>query len=53
MPKLRFIKENVSVDTSPDTTILEAMRQAGLVPNAPCGGQGKCGKCRVYIENTH
>ena len=53
MPKLRFIKENVSVDTTPDTTLLEAMRQAGLVPNAPCGGQGKCGKCRVYIENTH
>ena len=35
----------------PGTRILEAERKAKLVPDAPCGGRGKCGKCRVKIED--
>ncbi len=31
------------------TVLLSALRQAGLAPDAPCGGQGTCGKCRVLI----
>lgn len=31
------------------TNLLEAEREAGLKPDAPCGGQGKCGKCKVRI----
>ena len=26
-------------------TVLEAEIRAGLEPDAPCGGQGSCGKC--------
>ncbi len=31
-------------------TILEALsHEAGLAPHAPCGGQGRCEKCTVYL----
>jgi uncharacterized 2Fe-2S/4Fe-4S cluster protein (DUF4445 family) len=33
----------------PGTPLLEAAARAGLVFNAPCGGQGTCGKCRVRV----
>ncbi|MBQ7372766.1 MAG: DUF4445 domain-containing protein [Blautia sp.] len=29
--------------------LLEVMRRADLHPDAPCGGHGKCGKCRVKL----
>ena len=31
-------------------TLLEVLRHAGLAPDAPCGGQGRCGKCRVFAN---
>lgn len=31
------------------TTLMEAMNQAGLGADFPCGGMGKCGKCRVRV----
>ena len=31
--------------------LLEALRRGGLELSAPCGGNGKCGKCRVEIES--
>jgi uncharacterized 2Fe-2S/4Fe-4S cluster protein (DUF4445 family) len=43
------MKEKKSIKVSENTTILEAMRMAGLSPDAPCGGQGKCGKCLVDV----
>lgn len=47
--KVYFCKEDKFVRVSPGTTILEAQRLAGLDPNAPCGGQGTCGKCMVTL----
>ena len=44
-----FIKEGIQVSVEPGTTVLEAQRMAGLDPNAPCGGQGTCGKCKVNL----
>ena len=32
------------------TTILDAARLAGVDLAAPCGGYGRCGRCRVLIE---
>ncbi|MCX7173869.1 MAG: ASKHA domain-containing protein [Proteobacteria bacterium] len=37
------------VAVSPDMTLLEAGRTAGLVLSANCGGIGVCGRCRVQI----
>lgn len=40
--------ETVSVPEG--QTLLTAQVQAGLRPDAPCGGKGTCGKCRVILD---
>lgn len=32
--------------------LLEVLRSAGLAPDAPCGGNGKCGKCKVLVDGV-
>lgn len=53
--KVEFIQgnpaENKIIEVAEGTTVLEALRMAGLSPNAPCGGTGKCGKCLVEIRD--
>ncbi|MGN0362786.1 MAG: ASKHA domain-containing protein [Bilifractor sp.] len=44
-----FRPQNKETEVEEGTTILEAERMAGLEPDAPCGGNGKCGKCRVDV----
>ena len=51
--KLEFITE--SGDTAKaqvplGTTLSEAALQAGVELNIPCGGQGRCGRCAVIVE---
>ena len=52
MYRIKFIRENRELEVQPGTTVLEAEREAGLCPDAPCGGQGKCGKCKVLVNGT-
>lgn len=37
------------VEVAPDTTLLDAARQAGVLLSSECGGAGKCGQCRVRV----
>ncbi len=30
--------------------LLQVLRYAGLAPDAPCGGKGTCGKCKVMVN---
>lgn len=46
---ITFTQERISVDVAEGTTLLEAEIAAGLSPDAPCGGQGTCAKCKVKI----
>ena len=48
--RVTFERENITVPANPGEMILEVMRRAGLKPDAPCGGHGKCGKCLVRIN---
>ena len=48
--KLTFLREDMVWAADPGTTILAAEVAAGLRPDAPCGGQGSCGKCLVDIR---
>ncbi|MCL4304187.1 MAG: DUF4445 domain-containing protein [Anaerolineae bacterium] len=41
--------ETIQVPTG--LLLSEAMRQAGLDLNMPCGGQGRCGRCAVIVHN--
>lgn len=47
--KVNFIKEDICIEVEAGITVLGAEIQAGLHPDAPCGGQGKCQKCKVRI----
>ena len=51
MGVITFIREKKCIEVPDGTTILEAEIQAGLCPDAPCGGQGKCGKCLVNFRS--
>ena len=42
-----------SIAVASGVTLLEAATQAGLPIDAPCGGAGVCGKCRVrFVHNA-
>ena len=47
--KFDIAEEPVSVPTG--TLITEAAQQAGVEISQPCGGQGRCGRCAVKVEN--
>lgn len=53
MFELTFTFENgespVKISVSPEETLLEAARKANVAIDAPCSGNGSCGKCRVKL----
>ena len=42
---------NITIEVVKGTNLMEAARRAGVFLDAPCGGKGHCGKCRVRIES--
>lgn len=50
MAWLKFVQENKYIEVEKGITVLEAEIRAGLRPDAPCGGQGRCGKCLVKMN---
>lgn len=52
MPTLTLLLENGPRSISADEGALAAdvLRRAGLDVDMPCGGQGRCGKCRVWAS---
>ncbi len=49
---IHFEPGNVAVEAPSGTTLGEAARQAGFDLNQPCGGQGRCGRCAVVVDNA-
>ena len=47
---ITFLPDNIAVQTDAGTTILQAQIATGLHPDAPCGGKGTCGKCKVITD---
>lgn len=47
--KLRVLPLDTVLDVPAGTTILEAIRKAGLPIHSTCGGKGTCGDCLVQI----
>lgn len=33
-------------------SLLSALRGANLISDVPCGGEGRCGKCQVVVDDT-
>src|SRR5512136_1732443 len=51
MRTVTFLPSYRKIDVSRGSTILEAAQKAGMNINVVCGGQGKCGKCVVYVQS--
>lgn len=47
--QVTFYHINLTVDVAEGSTMMEAINQAGLEFDFPCGGRQLCGKCRVKI----
>ncbi len=54
--KLRFEREQgntLTVEALPGETLLDTARRCGVALDAPCAGNGSCGKCRVRLTQGH
>lgn len=47
--RVRFMPMDVEIEAQAGENLLDLQIRAGLRPDAPCGGQGSCGKCQVDI----
>ncbi len=50
MIKITFLPDKKNIKVSEGTTILEALEKVEMNINAPCGGKGICGKCKVLVK---
>ena len=48
--KIDFLPSGKSIKVPEGTLILDAAARAGITIDAPCGGQGRCGRCLVKVE---
>ncbi|MDE7055577.1 MAG: ASKHA domain-containing protein [Oscillospiraceae bacterium] len=48
--QIKILPDGRTVTAETGEKLLPVLRRAGLSPDAPCGGQGTCGKCRVIID---
>ncbi len=51
MPTIKFQPYNKSVKLPSKITLKDAINLTGLPFIAPCGGHGRCGKCKVFVRN--
>lgn len=47
---IRIWPDGKSLKTDEGTLLLKILRENNLVVDAPCGGHGTCGKCRVLVN---
>ena len=45
--------ESVSIDANPGEKLLDVARKANVAIDAPCSGNGVCGKCRVRLVSGY
>ena len=49
---VRVLPENILIDAADGSILLDVLRSHKLAPDAPCGGHGTCGKCKVLVDGT-
>ncbi len=49
---IQLVAENITINVKEGVTLLDALISAERVPETPCGGQGTCGKCRVFVDGV-
>ena len=52
MTKIKVIQKNnvVTISAEADKTLLKVLQGNGFEVYSPCGGNGTCGKCQVYVK---
>ncbi len=50
---VRFEPEGAALTVPGGTTVLQACRLADIPLDAVCGGEGKCGRCKVIVKGRH
>lgn len=50
MATITFLPMDCKLEIDSPITILEAEHLAQIAQNAQCGGHGKCGKCKVWVD---
>lgn len=53
MPQVRVVPEKgepAELEVPPNTLLSQALEEAGFSINLPCGGQGRCGRCKVQVQ---
>lgn len=48
--KVTILPSQILLTAEDGTNLLDLLRRENLAPNAVCGGNGTCGKCRVLID---
>ncbi len=48
--RVRFLPADREVVVPAGTLLSDAAQEAGVDVNMPCGGQGRCGRCAVVVE---
>ena len=47
---LRVLPRDITLTAQRGENLLNVLRRAGLAPESYCGGEGRCGKCRVWVD---
>ncbi len=50
MIEITFLPDKKKVKVSKGTLILDVLEKVGINIDTPCGGEGTCGKCKVFIK---
>jgi uncharacterized 2Fe-2S/4Fe-4S cluster protein (DUF4445 family) len=48
--RVTFLPDGQSATAVKGTSLLDVAVEAGVAVDAPCGGQGRCGRCKVSVE---
>ncbi|MGD2104262.1 MAG: ASKHA domain-containing protein [Anaerolineae bacterium] len=48
--RVRFLPADAEVEVPSGTLLSDAAQEAGVDINMPCGGQGRCGRCAVIVD---
>ena len=52
MPKLHIAPQNMECTVAPGINLMSALQTNRVFLDAPCGGNGKCGKCKVIVNGA-
>ena len=50
--KIYITNYDKTLEAESGTNLLAVLREAGYGPDAPCGGKGTCGKCKVLLDGA-